>query len=225
MKKLKISISLLAAGMFLLAGLHTQAVAQSGCWTTMDFSKDASGNTLAPGTIVSDQFSDWGVTLQVKNNNRNHPSAAVIFDSSNPSGGDIDLGTPNEAHNGPGKGEGGASNDKALGNLLIIAENNTDKNSDGLIDAPDDEAGGGKLTFRFDRPSKIRNLVLVDLDKNESGAVLTMAMADGTGFEVPIPGTGDNCVVRFDGEWSDVHLLTITFPGSGGMASMDFCQE
>lgn len=225
MKKMKISVTGLAAGLVLIAALHTQTLAQSGCWKTLDFSKDASGNVLAPGTVISDQFSSWGITLQVQNNNRKHPNSAVVFDSSNPSGGDIDLGTPNEAHNGPGKGEGGASNDKALGNLLVIAENDTDSDGDGLLDAPDDEAGGGDMTFRFDRSMKIRNLVLVDLDKNETGAVLTFALIDGTGFEVPVAGTGDNCVVHFAGEWEEVQMLTITFPGSGAIASLEFCQE
>jgi hypothetical protein len=225
MKKINILIAGLVAGMFLVLGMPTQATAQSGCWKTLDFSKDASGNTLAAGVAITDQFAGWGINLEVRNNNRKHPNAAIVFDSSNPTGGDIDLGTPNEAHNGPGKGEGGASNDRALGNLLIIAENDTDADGDALIDAPDDEASGGDMVFRFDGSTKIRNLVMVDLDKNETGAVLKFTKVDGTAFEVPLVGTGDNCVARFAGEWSGVQLLTITFTGSGAIASMEFCQE
>ena len=31
--------------------------------------------------------------------------------------------------------------------MLIIAENNTDQNGDGILDFPDDDADGGKITF------------------------------------------------------------------------------
>jgi hypothetical protein len=200
-------------------------MAQSGCWTTVDFSKDASGNVLAAGTRVTDQFASWGMAVQVMNNNRQHPNVALVFDSSHPTGGDFDLGTPSEEHGGPGKGEAGASNDKALGNLLIIAENDKDADGDALVDAPDDEAAGGAMTFRFDQPVKIRGLVLVDIDQNEKGAVIFAARADGTADEVAIQGLGDNSVVRFADEWADVQLLTITFPGSGAVAGFEFCQE
>jgi len=50
----------------------------------------------------------------------------MIFDSSHPSGGDFDLGTPNEYYGGPGKGVAGGpgptQNDKALGNVVIVSE-------------------------------------------------------------------------------------------------------
>lgn len=51
-------------------------------------------------------------------------NAAMIFDSSNPTGGDVDLGTPNEFYLGPGISDEGdqLSNDTALGNVLIISE-------------------------------------------------------------------------------------------------------
>ena len=62
----------------------------------------------------------------------------LIFDSSDPTGGDVDLGTPNEAYGGPGVGNAGASNDTPMGNVAIIAEDLVDNNDDGLIDDPDD---------------------------------------------------------------------------------------
>ena len=51
-------------------------------------------------------------------------NAAMIFDSSNPSGGDLDLGSPNQVFDGPGRSKDGdqPSNDTALGNVLIITE-------------------------------------------------------------------------------------------------------
>lgn len=54
----------------------------------------------------------------------------LIFDSSDPTGGDTDLGTPNQAYGGPGVGNGGASNDSPMGNVAIIAEDLVDRNGD-----------------------------------------------------------------------------------------------
>lgn len=69
-----------------------------------------------------------GVTLSAKKkeNGSWKTGQAMIFDSSNPSGDDWDLGTPNEKFGGPGKGIGGESglykNDKPLGNVVIVSE-------------------------------------------------------------------------------------------------------
>ncbi|MEM0996866.1 MAG: hypothetical protein AAGN35_07300 [Bacteroidota bacterium] len=210
-----------------LTGFGSLFAQSSDCWTTLDFSKNASGNALAAGTVVSDQFSGWGITVQAKNNKSAHPDKAVIFNSARPTGGDTDLGTPNERHGGPGVGEGGESgigvNDQPLGNLLIVAENDRDGDGDGLIDESDDEAAGGTLIFRFERGASLRNLVLVDIDANERGAVLTATTITGEGFEVPITGNGDNSIVRFDQTWEMVQYFEVKFPGSGAVASFDFC--
>lgn len=54
-------------------------------------------------------------------------NAAMIFDSNNPTGGDVDLGTPNQQYGGPGFSEDSAdgneaSNDTWQNNLLMITE-------------------------------------------------------------------------------------------------------
>lgn len=88
------------------------------------------------GDILSDLGN--GVTVTAKRRKRkNGPyidATAMVFDSSNPSGGDWDLGTPNQNFEtspgvkGPGIGSGGASgvyqNDVPLGNVLIVSEDN-----------------------------------------------------------------------------------------------------
>ena len=91
-------------------------------------------------------------------------NAAMIFDSSSPTGGDDDLGTPNAAFAGPGIGIGGASgtfvNDVPRGNILIISED---------LDAsdPDDaDEVGANITFDFSScgSATLHQVTILDVD-------------------------------------------------------------
>lgn len=188
----------------------------------LDFNTNAQGEDLPAGTVITNQYADWGITISTENNHRKHPAKAILFNSSNPSGGDVDLGTPNEAYNGPGKGEGGETNKTALGNLLIVAENATDANGDGLVDEPDDEANGGVITFTFQEATNINGLTLVDIDKYEKGAIFVVTDAEGKVREYPLKGLGDNSVVEVQRGWTNVKTLKVVFPGSGAIAELRF---
>jgi len=88
------------------------------------------------------------------------PAVAMIFDSSAPTGGDLDLGTPNQDFGGPGIGVAGENgslfpNTEALGNVLIISE---DENAA----APNDNRWGGVLTFDFDPPRNVYSMGHMD---------------------------------------------------------------
>ena len=194
---------------------------------TINFDVDAQGNPLQAGMVLNEQYAAWGVHISAVNNRRNHPSEALIFESSNPSGGDTDLGTPNQSFGGPGIGKGGSSvegkNDQALGNLVIIAENMDDNDGDGMVDNPDDEAAGGQLIFKFDQKVTITELVLVDIDENERGAIIVATSGDKNGMEIPLKGLGDNSVVHLENaNWTGIDRFEIRFPGSGGVASLSF---
>lgn len=194
---------------------------------TINFETDARGNALVAGVSLSEQYAEWGVHISAVNNRNSHPDQAIIFDSSNPSGGDTDLGTPHQSFGGPGIGEGGTAtegvNNQALGNILILAENMDDNDGDGIVDQPDDEAAGGKLIFKFDHLVDITELVLVDIDKNERGAIIVATGGDKTGMEIPLKGLGDNSVVRFTPtDWTGIDRFEIHFPGSGAVASLSF---
>ncbi|WP_461587147.1 hypothetical protein [Winogradskyella sp.] len=111
-----------------------------------------------PGDFVSN------VTIPISNSNIEvygstmafpNANAAMIFDSSNPTGNDFDLGTPNEIYGGPGIGSGGSSNDTALGNVLILSEDLDTSDPDDIYEI------GAKFTFNF---SNIDNLTLVGFD-------------------------------------------------------------
>ena len=181
---------------------------------TIDF------ENLSAGTIVSNQIA--GMTIAT--NDPAYP--AMIFDSSNPTGGDLDLGTPNVDFGGPGRGAGGRTggsgeNTVALGNVLIISE-------DGDSSDPDDNAGGGQLIFTFDSPVTVESIVLLDLDDGTSANVSLFSETDAELLSVdvgPTDGSGDNGVYSADLNTVRVAKLVVTFPGSGAVASIDLCDD
>ncbi|MCA9770950.1 MAG: DUF4215 domain-containing protein, partial [Myxococcales bacterium] len=151
----------------------------------------------------------------------------IAFDSANPTGGDNDLGTPNQAFGGPGVGAGGAStNMKALGNLLISAENVVDQNHDGLVDSPDDDAGGALLVFTFDRPMCLIDVDLVDVESNEAPASFSSFDGDGNLIgTVEALGLGDNSYQSLVLNVCGVKTLKVRLLGSGGMDNLRLCPD
>lgn len=114
-----------------------------------------------------------------------HPALnrAVVFDSSNPTGGDPDLGSPNETFGGPGIGVAGEAgqpwqNDYALGKVLIVAENLYDTDGDGLVDDPDDATQMGML-LEFDFTTITQPFI------PENVTLYSLTVIDGEGTEVP----------------------------------------
>jgi len=99
-------------------------------------------DALAKGEVLSDQFvNSHGVTFSAINNRRGHPDTLVIFDTQRPSGGDYDLSYP---------WAGGNLGSQRLEKIFIIAENVRDRDHDGLVDHPDDEARGGTVIITLD---------------------------------------------------------------------------
>lgn len=192
----------------------------------LTFNQDPNGNPIPAGTIVGNQWASMGVTFSFVNNNPNHAPLGVIFDSSNPTGGDDDLGTPHSDFGGPGIGAGGAQgapgqNDTALGNLLVLAENDVDANNDGLIDDPDDEGAGGEMQMNFAYPYFVESMSIVDLD-NGNGLI----RVEQTGNRVTdfnIPGLGDNAVTTVAINLDSVERVRVILPGSGGISALAFC--
>ena len=102
-------------------------------------------------------------------------NAAVIFDSNNPTGGDIDLGTPNLQYGGPGESEDSPdgtepSNDTAQNNVLIIQETFID----GEEIIPDDSfIEGSYYMLDFSGYGKgyvtMESFLMIDLDGESKG--------------------------------------------------------
>ena len=189
------------------------------CLPLMDFDDDGFGDPLSSGTILTDQWSAWGVTVTTDDPIR-HP--AMIFSSSNPSGGDTDLGTPNEDFNGPGVGLGGGQgaageNSVDLSNIVVISE-------DADPSDPDDEAKGGTLIFSFDMPVELASVGLLDIEEG-SGHVKTFDENGNLISTIAIPALGNNSRQSLAIGDTEVSRLEITLTGSGGLTDLVFCSS
>jgi hypothetical protein len=229
MKKLIFS---LVFALFVISALLGNSYAE-----TIDF------EGLAAGTIVASVFGDSGSgPILVQGTNPSlaaGTNAAVIFDSSNPTGDDSDLGTPNENFGGPGIGSGGEAgsfaNTTALGNLLIVAEDLVDSEPDGLVDDPDDaDEVGASIRFDFSAVGSgsvtIDEITIIDVEASEPSATVEL-------FNGPIAPanlianftltqTGDNGVsIESLGPTSGVVTMLVTLNGSGGIDNIVFTLE
>jgi hypothetical protein len=163
----------------------------------------------------------------------------LIFDSSNPTGGDFDLGTPNQVYGGPGIGDGGASNDGHEGNVAIIAEDLVDRNGDDLVDDPDDgDLKGSFMEFDFSKAGTtkgknaptvtINSLTFMDIetDQGEGGTFVELS---GPGLPtnlIAIPPTDDNGVATLQGiSLAGVDMMRVNFNGSGAFVGAGFNQD
>jgi len=127
---------------------------------TYDWDVDSFGNNIEAGQVIDNEYSNWGLNIDVDNFVRSH-DLGIAFDSENPTGGDWDLET------------GGSTGHDPYGNILIISENNTDSNGDGLIDTPDDEASqngagySGMIDFQFDYVGVEGTMTLLDIEESD----------------------------------------------------------
>lgn len=183
------------------------------------FETDALGNTLAAGTIVGNQWHLFDIHVSAINNRASHPDKAIIFDSNNPTGGDNDLGGPWGAGNIPSNTD--------LGNILIIAEDDIDSNSDGLVDDPDDEAKGGQIIFQSNNSCSTLSFDLIDFEENEGNSGILMIFLEGSGtvsidfrdFEGVIYGDNSANSVSIPSEdiGGTFKLVKFIFHGSGAI--------
>lgn len=169
---------------------------------------------LAAGTVISGQIS--GVTVST---DADFP--VMVFDSANPTGGDFDLGTPNEDFAGPGIGAGGEAgqpgeNNTAHGKIMIISE-------DGDGGDPDDSSKGGTITFAFDHNVHVNSILLVDVEDALSSVTLYDAdnnvVASATTSDV-----GDNGIQELSLDAAGVRL-EVFFRRSGGLGRVNMCNK
>ncbi len=193
------------------------------CLAPLNFETDDAGGTLVSGQIIDNEWAAWGVHVTT-NSPSNHP--AMIFDTSNPTGGDNDLGTPNQDFGGPGVGVGGKAgmpgeNSQALGKVLIISEDNKPAN-------PDDNAGGGTVIFTFDLGIRMDEVHILDIDDYTlAGTVRAYSDVNGGNLLVAnrMAGLGDNSVQVVPVNATGVRRLEIEFPGSGAIPAVISCRN
>ncbi len=199
--------------------------------------------SIDPGCVV-DSIHGAGGTGPVLVNGVNPTLAgnlAVIFDSSAPTGGDVDLGTPNETCTVAGPGEGIAGemgmpfeNCIAKGNLLIVDENGgaaadgTCPSGFAIADPDDADVVGASLNFDFSALGSvvIDSITILDTEPDEEDpAVVTLfdgAMVEITTESLPTPG--DNGVAQVSlGDIPGVVFMNVTLNGSGAIDDIVYC--
>ncbi len=199
------------------------------CPMLLDFDFDPAGAPIATGQDISEAYAAWGVHVRVYDPNGVDESLGIAFDTSDPTGGDFDLGTPNEDFGGPGIGDGGAAgavgqNDTPQYNLLINAENTVDADNDGLVDEPDDNATGAWFDFTFDDVTCVTSLTLVDIEVNEAPMEILLFDAGGALMDtVYAGGLGNNSVEFVAIDTCGVWGMQVHTYGSGGVDDVDLC--
>lgn len=196
----------------IVAAAFAAITAAGSAQVVLNFDFDATNNPLPAGTIVTNQFQHLGVTVSARNNRSSGPDAAIIFDSANPTGGDPDLRTP-----------GIGLNDRPLGNILIIAEDVRDRNNDNLVDDPDDEAAGGRITFDLDFLANAATFRLIDIE--ERGGTISF-FNDSIPASAPvamlsIDPSGNNNAVDLAIDDIEFDRIKVSLAGSGAIGEIN----
>ena len=167
----------------------------------LDFDADSDGNPTNAGDLAANLLWDHGITIR-----SGDPSLPpMLFDSANPTGGDLDLATVNQ------------------GIVLILSE-------DGDALDPDDNASGGTFVFDLGEARTISAVGLLDVEE-----AYELRFYDGAGdilrtvTRPPTP-TGNNQLKREDfvdeGVVRDVTRVEIQQFGSGAVTYLEFaCPE
>jgi hypothetical protein len=117
-------------------------------------------NSWPNGKIINNQYlAKDGVTISADNFTPGHPDIAATFDTDLKNTADLDLQQPWTG--------GGNLKNHNFTNILIIAQNDIDKNHDGLIDSPNDEGQSqpaGVFHFNFTAPQNLFDFDLLDVD-------------------------------------------------------------
>lgn len=202
-----------------------------------------------PVGVLTTPYTNGVVTLFSPQSGTN---PLAIFNTESPTGGDTDLGTPNNGFGGPGvsSGDGGARDDAeepfqnqtARGNVLISCVSG--------CSTPNDVAGFTTKIFQFAQDTDVLNIQFLDVDGGESNPLVflynvetptlscgstaanaTEACCDTNAECIQYTEgveCGDNCfqtigINSFNLTNGPVRRLELAFPGSGAFAGLYFC--
>lgn len=189
------------------------------CLPTFDFETDGEGNHLVAGQIIDDEWATLGVTAST-NDPVDHP--LMIFNSSSPTGGDSDLGTPNSDFGGPGIGIGGeflspGRNGLPRGHVLIIS-------ADADSSDPNDYDSGGTIDFVFDPPARqVTEVHVLDIDASEGGMIRAFDVDDVEILSRPLLEMGNNGFQVVPIGAFNVGRLEITLDSTGAVSAIVYC--
>jgi len=196
-------------------------------------------DTLSQGQGISGNLNGSVEVFGFNPNFGMDTNTAVVFDSNNPTGNDVDLGSPNQTCGGPGVGEAGevgkdTENCDPLNNILIVDEHMVDSNGDGLIDDPDDaDLEGEFINFDFSLVSgggkKNQGLVTVnsvkifDVEGDEIGpnSYVVLSGPKIPTAQITVPVTGNNGIIEIDEIGLEgVRNMRVYLNGSGSIDSV-----
>jgi len=206
----------------------------------IDWDIAPNGAQIPVGTYMNDQYWSYGVEIQaLRKVNGTFPDAsnwARTFNSSFPTGGDRDLGSPNKncagcngdiiacpgfaRRNDPGFPIASVNNCVAQNNILIIHEN-------GIADEPDDNNDGGIFEFMFSPPIvAMLDIGIMDVEvENEGNKVDLLDHSEAVLASVPFDGLGDNTFqqIDFPSSPSGISKVQIHVMTSGALTSFRYC--
>ena len=167
------------------------------------------------GTIIDNEYAPLLTVSTSSNGSNDH---AVVFDTDNPTGNDGDLGAP---FDNPFTG---ATEMFEPGNVLIISEDARGVSCGAdSCSPPDDEAGGGSITFEFNQ--EVTFLGVDVFDVSDGGATFNIEFFDVDGLFATVffaSGIGDNEYVSFLSQFDDVVKIVFNFGGSGAIDNILF---
>jgi hypothetical protein len=168
------------------------------------FKLDFSG--LPAGTILSEQYANFGVHISAVANG-GHPDALIVFDTNAPPTHDPDLAVD-------------------IGNIAVLAENVTDSNGDGLVDDPDENNFGGRVTFTFDQDVSIGSFLFVDHDHQAADHAAAYDANGNLIKKVTIPIAGNASVQSIAVNADGVRRFELVYRDSAGFTGIEVeCQQ
>jgi hypothetical protein len=193
-------------------GPAPESISGPSCWT-LDFETDGDGAPIAPGQIVEDAYASRGVTISVDSTAKGRkPGLGVAFDATAPTGGDDDLGFPEQ------------------GNVLINQEDfDRDDIAAGRVEVPDDQACGARFSICFEMPVCVTALTILDIDEGEDPVIVDLFDADGNHtvrHEVPPVGDHERAQVVLppQDECTTVRAV-VRLSGSGAIDDIVVCDR
>lgn len=184
------------------------SAAVAGNALVFDFDTDSAGNPILPGQKIDNEYAAQGLIISATHPTKKTHSFAVAQDSSNPAEYD---------HITAGFGVG---NTTPYYNVLIVPRYLTDKNKDGLIDAPESQElkPGAKFTFAFDSRMGAASVTILDADLTEVGSIVTYLNGKAVD-SFTIEALGDNSVqtISFKGAYD---TIKVNLGGSGAVAEL-----
>lgn len=158
-------------------------------------------NDQPTGEILYNQYGGLGIQISaIANGGR--PNAAIIFDTDASGTPDPDL-------------------EVGQGHAVIIPENVTDNDNDGLVDNPNDSSRGGKQVYTFYHERIVRSFMFIDQDSGNGGIARAYDSLNNIVGTANITNMGEGSIQTVNMNVGNVRRLEIVYPGSGAVTQFN----